>query len=218
MKKFLLDMILLVLFILVMSFHFIPRILHEILGLVMFAAFLLHLAWNFGWIKNIRRGSWPRRRIFSTLINFLLLATFTIIFVTGVCMSNYLFKDFIPPEINRNMTLHQHHVALPYLFLILLGAHLSLNRQILLGRLPKMKKNFARIVLIIFAAAGIYGSFMNRIGDRLLMKHIFATPATELNFGTFIFLLLGVMILYALITFSLEKIFLQPPRKKNSTE
>ena len=205
MKKLYWDIFLTAIFLLTMCFHFLPRILHEILGLVMLATIVIHLKQNFYWLKNLKRGTWTHRRIFSTLINFLLLAIFITVLVTGICMSNYLFKDTIPPDIHRNMWIHQHHVSLPYLFLILSGVHIALNRHFLLAKIP-IKKIPLRMILTLSAGAGIVGSFMNRVGDRILMKHIFATPATELPFIIFFILLSGIIVFYALLTVAFEKI------------
>ena len=47
MKNLSLDAILFALFVAELSFHFLPKILHEILGVAMAAAIVLHVAINF---------------------------------------------------------------------------------------------------------------------------------------------------------------------------
>ena len=216
MKKYFLDATLLTAFLLVMSFHFLPRILHEVLGVVMFAAVILHFVLNRRWFFNFYRGKLSARKIFSTLINFSMLATFAVIFVSGVCMSNYIFNDFVSLELRRNFTLHQLHVSLPYILMILIGLHIGLHWREIWNRFlnfMKWQKNSLRLkvgcYISIFATIclGIYGAFLNRVGDRILMKHIFATPATELSFAEFAILFLATMSIYSIAIYFIDKKF-----------
>ena len=215
MKKYFLDLFLLTIFLLAMSFHFLPRNFHEIFGVVMFAAVTLHLIFNRRWFINLRQKKITRRNIFSTLIIFLMLATFLTISVTGICISNYLFNDFVSLEIRRNFTIHQLHVSSPYILMILIGLHIGLHWTEIWNRFLNFfglqKKSLAykiicKVFLLLIIFGGIYGAFLNRVGDRILMKHIFATPATELNFPEFLILFFATMGIYSIASYFLNKI------------
>ena len=52
---------------------------------------------------------------------------------------------------------------------------------------------------------GVWGSFMNRVGDRLLMKHIFATEATNQPGEVYALLLAGMLGLYVLAGIAIGK-------------
>lgn len=216
MKKYFLDAALLIIFLLVMSFHFLPRMLHEVLGVVMFLAITLHFVLNRRWFFNFYRGKLSARKIISTLINFSMLATFITIFVSGVCMSNFIFDDFVSLELRRNFTLHRLHASLPYIFMILVGLHIGLHWREVSSRFlnfVKWQKNSLRlkvgsyILICVTICLGIYGAFLNRIGDRILMKHIFATPATELYFVEFAILFLAQLAVYAIAIYFIDKKF-----------
>ena len=60
MKRFRLDLLLAVLFVLVMGFRMLPPTLHEVLGLIMLAGLCVHLAWNVRWFSSLGRGGWRR--------------------------------------------------------------------------------------------------------------------------------------------------------------
>ena len=124
-------------------------------------------------------------------------------------MSNYIFHDFIPLEFRRNMIFHQLHVALPYSMMILIGLHIGLHWKELREKFLRFMKNslLEKILAALIICAGIYGSFLNRVGDRILMKHIFATPATELSLPIFLLILLSTTLLYAVLIVLAEKIF-----------
>lgn len=204
MKRKILDATIFILFLLVMSFHFLPRILHEIFGVIMAAAIVIHVFINRRQFFYLLRGKKTPRKFFSFLTIFFMLIIFLIFFVTGICISNHLFHDFIPLELRRNFFVHQLHVSLPYLFIIFLGCHMGLH----LREIVKIKNALLqKIFLIGIICTGIYGSFLNRVGDRILMKHIFATPATDLSWGIFLILFVSTIGIYAAITFLLDEFF-----------
>lgn len=213
MKKILLDGILFALFVAELSFHHLPKILHEILGVAFTVAILIHLWINRRRIEPLTKKLSPRK-IFALTIDFALTICTAVTVISGVVVSNYLFAELMNFELRRNITVHQLHVAAPYVMMILLGVHVGLHWRELQIRLlnffgaeefyQRHEKIFhAFFVLIsIFGAAGLY---LNRVGDRILMKHIFATTATELHGAIFALMISGGVILSALITFLLDK-------------
>ena len=205
MKKFWLDVILLALFIAELSFHYLPKILHEILGVAMLAAIVVHVAINFRRFKALFSHVTPRK-FFAIEVDAALIIAVLIISFTGVCMSNHLFPDAVSSELRRNMTLHNLHTATPYIMMILIGAHVGLHAQELRQRFSIGEKIF-RAAVVTLAAIGLGGLFLNRFLSRILMKHIFATPATDLPAPLFAILILGGVIFFALITFLADKKF-----------
>ena len=203
MKKFFLDVILLALFVAELCFHHLPKILHEILGVAFAVAVVLHVAINFRRFKALFKKISPRK-IFIVSTDFFLAIFSTIIFFAGAVMSNFLFVELMSFELRRNMTLHQLHVAVPYMMMILLGLHVGLHAQELRQKFSGSKK-FFNATIFILAAIGAFGFFFNRVHDRILMKHIFATPATDLHGIIFAALIFGGIIFFALITFLLDK-------------
>ena len=207
MKKFLLDVILFALFVAELSFHHLPKILHEILGVAMALVIIVHVAINFRRFKSLFKKITPRK-FFIVTIDFALAIGSVIILFAGVCMSNYLFTDVVSFELRRNMTIRQLHVAIPYMMMILIGAHLGFHAQELRQRFSKVK-NFFNVAIVVLSIIGAFGLFFNRVHDRILMKHIFATPATDLAAPLFMLLIVGGVIFFALITFFIDKKFLR---------
>lgn len=215
MKNFWLDVALIALFVAELSFHHLPKVLHEILGVALTIAVLAHLSINRRRFASLTKKISPRK-IFSLTIDFALTICAAITLISGVCMSNYLFAEIVSFELRRNMTLHQLHVALPYVLMILIGVHVGLHWQELRPRLlnffgaeelHERHRNFFPAIIALLATLGAAGLFLNRVDDRIAMKHIFATPATELPAIIFALMILGGIILFALITVIVDKIF-----------
>ena len=204
MKNFLLDGILLALFVAEMSFHHLPKILHEIFGVAFTAALVVHFCWNrrrfFALTKNL-----TPRKFFALTTNFALTICAAVTATTGVFVSNFLFT--VSSELRRNMTIHQLHVAAPYLMMILLGVHVGLHWAEIRQRLLKIfgTEKILRAAILLLSALGAAGLILNRVADRILMHHIFGTPATELHGAIFALMTLGGVIFFALITFLLDK-------------
>lgn len=203
------------LFIAVMSFHYLPKLLHEILGVAWLLFILLHLYQNRSWLKNLRQGRWKFLRIFGTVIDGLLIAGVLVIVLSGLGISNYLLKELMPLAIQRSIALHQYHVSLPYALLILSGLHWGLHwhgwqkqwqKRISWSLSPLVGRLLAVGLTAFVLTVGVWSSFMNRVGDRLLMKHIFATEATNQPGEIYALLLAGMLGLYVLGGIVLGKI------------
>lgn len=208
MKRNVLDTVLLVVLLLLMSFSFLPKALHEALGIAMGAFVLLHLTWNRGWLASLPRGRWSLGRAIPAVVNLALGVCFLLALVSGLAIANQLFHGVFGMAWQRSIVAHQVHVTSSYGLLILTGLHLGLHiaglwRRFALWANLDTSSHRVRVSLnllaILTAAFGVYGSFLHRLGDRLLMKHIFGTAATKLPFAAFLVVLLGIVGLYAVI-------------------
>ena len=210
MKRIFLDCLLIIIFLLIMSFHFLPKLWHEILGLVMPILALLHVAWNRQWFAALLRGKYSLARFVPTTINLLLIVSLVVVAVTGILVSHHIFKGIVPLTLQRNITVHQLHNAASYFMLILVGLHLGFHWQSWWERLlQKVKWNRSsrlyrygcRCAAVFLVSVGCYASFLDRVGDRLLMRHVFGTEAVKQSFPMFLLLLTSVVALYAVIGF-----------------
>lgn len=215
MKRNVLDAALSVVLLLLMSFSFLPKVLHEALGIVMGAFVLLHLAWNRGWLASLPRGRWSLGRAIPAVVNLALVVCFLLALVSGLAIANQLFHGVFGMAWQRSIVAHQVHVTSSYGLLILTGLHLGLHitglwrRFALWANLDTSSRRVRvslNLLAILTAAFGVYGSFLHRLGDRLLMKHIFGTAATKLPFAAFLVVLLGIVGLYAVIGLMIGRI------------
>ena len=216
MKNFLLDVILFALFVAELCFHHLPKVMHEVLGVALIIALAVHIAINRRRIAALTKKLTPRKFLaLTTDLALTICAAATA--VSGVVVSNYLFADLVAYELRRNMTLHQLHVAAPYAMMILLGVHVGLHRRELWQRLLNLtgaeefyqrRRKFFLAAAMILSGLGGLGLSMNRVGDRILMHHIFATRATELPAVVFALMIVGGVIFFASITVVLDKKFL----------
>jgi len=207
-KRKIVDIILFVLFLLVMDFRNLPRALHEDLGIIVLVFILVHLWLNRSWFRGLGRGRWNAMRVSMTTVDGLLIVAFVAVLVSGCLISRFIFKDFIPPELHRNLTLRQIHTCVSWGSLILVGLHIGFHGRALWQGLLWLLSvaegargaRIAAVALqVVTVVLGIYGSLANQLGGRLMVKHIFATTASQLGNGVFLLLLVAIIGLYAVI-------------------
>ena len=214
MKRFLFDMVLLLLVLLVMGFHFLPQVWHEVLGIGLLAGTLWHLGLNRRWFGSLLRGKWNRLRLLQVTAGLLLTVSFFVVMATGLIISNHVLRDFwtgVP--LHRSIFVHQLHIASAYGMLILTGIHIGANWRILWQRLQKLpgmaflqRHPSVRFwLLVLIGWSGVLLSRLDHVGDRLFMKHIFGTLTMKLPAGVYYGLLLCFMGLYAIGFYYLQK-------------
>ncbi len=213
-KRFVLDIAMLVVVLFTMGFHFLPQMWHEILGLVLFVGVLWHLGLNRRWFRGLVRGKWGWLRWFQTGLSALLILCFLLTVVTGIIISNHVFREvWTGAPLHRSIFIHQLHIASAYLMVIFSGMHLGMHWSGLwqrICRFPGLRMlaghpSLRFWMLVIIGWAGILLSRLDHVGDRLLMKHIFGTVAARLPGIVYYLLLLCMLGFYAIIFYYMQR-------------
>lgn len=214
-KRWITDGLMGLIFLLLLSFPFLPPVCHEWLGLAVIVAVAAHLRLNKNWISSLARGRWNLGRVVTSLLNALLFASLLATVVSGIIISNHLFRSFIPMVLRRNMMIHQLHLWAPWVLLILIGLHLGLNGKPMWMRLMRVLSintrstayhigSTALEMVVLFC--GAFASVENSMGDRLLGEHIFSTGALDAGGPWYVAALLAIVGLYAVVGDKLGKL------------
>ena len=73
------------------NFLFPAEIIHEILGVVLFVLWTVHIALNHRWYSAIFRGKYNPYRVMQTVINCCILICTIFLMISGIILSNQLF-------------------------------------------------------------------------------------------------------------------------------
>ena len=138
MKRTILSVGLAVLLILTLNFLFLPKVLHEILGMVLLCSVGVHLYQNRGWVKGVQWRSSDMIRRAMILLNIVIALDFVLVMTTGILISSHLFSGLIGAELQRNILLHELYKSAEYFFLVLSGAapRAELTRTVAAYRVP----------------------------------------------------------------------------------
>ena len=96
-KKLIIDLIMFVLMIILMFYNLTGGLYHEILGIILFIVYIIHIALNYKVIKkmgvNIMKGeSLPFKITLGFILDILLFICLLILMITGIIISKYIFN------------------------------------------------------------------------------------------------------------------------------
>jgi hypothetical protein len=206
-KRNLLNLLLVVLFLAVMNYPFTGNRPHEVLGMVLFFFILWHNGLNIHGYQTFFTGRRNIYWILLTIVNFLLVIAFLLSMVSGILISQLVMPSMALHGTNT-LWVHSLHQGSSYACFLLLGIHLGfhwemiwvrLSRRLGLELYPQFTQYMGYILAFILVIYGMEASFANHIGDMLLMKHVFGilrVASPEQFFIDF----LGILGCYTVVT------------------
>ncbi|MGL5354127.1 MAG: DUF4405 domain-containing protein, partial [Clostridium sp.] len=144
----------------------IPMTFHEIAGLVIGVAFIMHMTLNSKWIKQVSLNLFNSKTNFKTklgyIIDILLLICFIIIIISGILISKVVFPNF---RINSSISFKSLHISMSYITLLLVGIHLGTHWNWVVNVFKKIfvicekKKSHGIIVNLVVVLLFIFGTY-----------------------------------------------------------
>lgn len=177
--KMTLDVVMTALMLVAMAYRITGDLAHEIVGISLFAMFAAHNILNRTWYRSIWGGKYTVRRALNTAVNLLLIIVMTVLMVTGILISRNIFT-FLP--ISGDFAVRQIHTLAAWWGLILIGVHLGMHWEMILGAARKMAgitgASRVRTVLLRILAAliiihGARVSFDRDVGAKLILYYSF---------------------------------------------
>jgi hypothetical protein len=205
---------------LLMAYSLIGEQTHEILGVCMFALFIVHHVINRKWWSSLFRGKYNAQRILGTVVN-LLLAVFMILQpASGILMSKYVLKSITIK--GTAATMRTIHMTLAYWGFAFMSFHLGLHvKNVTGGIVKKMNRTVAwilRILFIVIAGYGCYAFMKRGIGDYMLMKTMFAFFDPGEARVWFFMDYIAVMILFANLAYWIQNGLIRISRNSNGRQ
>ena len=217
------DILMIVLFIVLMGCSFTGDVVHECLGMLLFAMFVVHHILNGAWYRTlVNRWRSPRQFVlaFMTVVLFVIMITMAI---SSVLVSRTLFA-FI--DYDGGLFARQFHQMSTHLGLILAAIHFGIYGKRFFPGFRQMNnvqttaRKAIRLVFILLISAicvyGIVSSFRHDIGDKLLMRQAYSfwSGSRILFFVDYV----AVFVLYAVIAYVVEHILFPRIEKDKKTE
>ena len=169
------DIAMVVLLPMLMAYSLIGEKFHEIVGTVMFLLFIVHHILNRKWYTALAKGKWNARRIFQTVIDFLLLIFMILQPISGILMSKHLYTFL--PVLPISAKAREIHMLLAYWGYVLLCVHAGTHLVALIRKLKRSsKKTWSAVIAIIsvISAYGIYAFVKRGFPGYMFMKTVFA--------------------------------------------
>lgn len=202
--RYALDLAMIVFLVLEMSFLFMPRPFHEIMGVAFLVPIILHVWKNRYFLKSLPRGRWPVLRIMGAVIDLALAIACFATIISGCLISN-LFADMVPSVIRTSPLLSQVHSLAARGFLVFAGIHLGqhvegwwqrLLQVFHVSRRSRTARTAAGILVPLIGAGGLFAAYQDRLWQRLMGLHAFMTPALKYQTLGYILVQLGIFLLF----------------------
>lgn len=153
--RLMVDVAMTVLLPMLMAYSLIGETLHEVIGSVIFALFIIHHVLNRKWYGALFKGKYNARRIFQTALDMFLLVFMLLQPISGILMSKHLYTFL--PTLPISAQARSIHMMLAYwgfcLMCIHAGTHLASTMKMLF---MKGKKIFAAVCVVVFCVSA-YG-------------------------------------------------------------
>jgi hypothetical protein len=152
-------------------------VFHEIAGTAIGGAFIVHMALNWRWLKQVTLKFFSRKLSIKTRIGYivdaLLLVSMILTIISGIAISKVVFTGI---NLGNVMFFKVAHLSVPYICLILIGIHIALHWGWVMNVFKKIFKitpgkkalNYLAkglvILVLAFGSYSIYSSnFLSRV-------------------------------------------------------
>ena len=149
------DISMTVLLPLLMAYSLIGEAFHEVVGTVLFALFIVHHILNRKWYGALFKGKHTARRVFQTVLNFLLHIVMILQPVSGILMSKHLFTFL--PALPISAQARTMHMMLAYWGYVLMCIHAGTHLAAPLGKLGQKNKKASVMLYVILGCVSAYG-------------------------------------------------------------
>jgi len=200
------DMLMILVLPLLMTYELIGRRTHEWLGVTMLTMVIVHQILNRAWYKVIFRGKYSPMRAAVLILDLSLAVLMILQAVSGMAMAKHL-PDFLPKLMRRSVA-RGVHMTCAYWCFVLMNVHAGFHMSALLAKVkagmrPGMRKGFGVTVLII-AVYGVYAFMKRQLPGYMLMRIQFAFFDYEEPLIFFFADYLAIMLLFAMAGYGLS--------------
>ncbi len=159
-----LDAAMVLLLPLLMAYSLVGEAFHEVAGSLMLVLFIIHHWLNRAWWKNLFRGKYRAKRVFQTVLNFLLFLFMILQPLCGILMSKHLYT-FLPTA-NLSSLARAIHLPLANWGFVLMSLHAGTH----LGAMLPKKKGIVLSFLSALSLYGVYAFFKRQIPDYMFLR------------------------------------------------
>ena len=182
--KILVDALMTLALLFLMSYELLGSQQHEIVGMLMFALFIIHHVLNINWAKNLTKGRQSPIRIFQNILVLLVLVSLIGAMISGVIISRHLFSFL---NFKYSATASRIHMLSVYWGFVFMSMHLGLHFNmfsLMIKNKSNPKKPIKAVIKIVLALIFAYGVFAffkrNLIGYLFLQNQFFMLGDNEL--------------------------------------
>ena len=164
-------------------------LVHEVLGVVLFVLWAVHVVLNRAWVKAVLKGKYNALRIVRTIINAGVIVCVLFLMVSGVMLSTHVFA-WLGIESGASFARNAHMLA-SHWYLVFVSLHIGLHLSLFIrGRV-------ATGITFALAAYGIYAFAARGLWKYLTLQQPFFFLDLERGYLLFALDYIAIMALFA---------------------
>lgn len=165
-------------------------LVHEVLGVVLFVLWAVHVVLNRAWVKAVLKGKYNALRIVRTIINAGVIVCVLFLMVSGVMLSTHVFA-WLGIESGASFARNAHMLA-SHWYLVFVSLHIGLHLSLFIrGRV-------ATGITFALAAYGIYAFAARGLWKYLTLQQPFFFLDLERGYLLFALDYIAIMALFAM--------------------
>ena len=198
------------------NYFFPADIVHEILGLVLFLLWAVHISLNRRWYGAIFKGKYNPYRVMQTVVNCGILICALFLMISGIILSNHVFT-FLNIQAGLGFARVAHLLASHWYYLFM-SLHIGLHVSMIANKIAQKKdaasessnqeskpqssarKIIFRIVLALACAYGLYAFIIRGVWKYLFLQQQFFFFDLERGYVLFAVDYISIIILFATIS------------------
>ena len=166
-------------------------LVHEILGVVLFVLWAVHVIWNRAWIKGMLKGKYNALRIVRTVINAGVIVCVLFLIISGVMLSNHVFS-WLGIESGASFARTVHMLA-SHWYLVFVSLHIGLHLSLFI------RGKVATGITLALAAYGIYAFVTRGLWKYLTLQQPFFFLDLERGYLLFALDYIAIMVMFAVM-------------------
>ena len=189
------------------AYLFPADILHEILGVVLFVLWAVHIALNRRWYGAMFRGKYNAFRILQSIVNCCILICVIFLVVSGIILSNHVFA---PLHIESGLGFARiAHLLASHWYYLFMSLHIGLHVEMIATKIKSRNEHFPTIVLrlcfVLLSAYGIYAFVTRGVWKYLLLQQQFFFIDLEKGYLMFALDYIAILALFATLSHFINK-------------
>lgn len=166
-------------------------LVHEVLGVVLFVLWAVHVVLNRTWVKAVLKGKYNALRIVRTIINAGVIVSVLFLIVSGVMLSTHVFA-WLGIESGSNFARTAHLLA-SHWYLVFVSLHIGLHLSMFI------RGKVATGVMSALAVYGIYAFVIRGLWKYMFLQQPFFFFDAERGYALFFADYVAIVVLFAVV-------------------
>ena len=173
-------------------------LVHEVLGVVLFVLWAVHVVLNRAWVKAVLKGKYNALRIVRTIINAGVIVCVLFLMVSGVMLSTHVFA-WLGIESGASFARTAHLLA-SHWYLVLVSLHIGLHLSMFI------RGKVATGVMSALAIYGIYAFAIRGLWKYMFLQQPFFFFDAERGYALFFADYIAIVVLFAVAVHYVAKL------------